>query len=106
MTAPLMDFSGDEPVWLKYAEWVSSRHNKYYEVRVDFSDAGTYVVTKRWGPRPDLGAGQTKQESYASLQGATSEATRIYASKTGKGYVEAPRPARADKVERLTDEED
>jgi predicted DNA-binding WGR domain protein len=89
-TAP--DFREDEPVWVRYAEWVSTAHDKFYEVRVDMDEDGTFWLTKRWGRRPDSGGGQVKNEVYQSMQQAVNTATAALAGKVKKGYVECDRP--------------
>lgn len=91
-----MDFRNQEPVWVRYAEYVNVEHNKYYEVRVDFSDTGMFILTKRWGARPDTGGGQIKVEEYQTLAMATQAALGMLTAKLRKGYCEAPRPRGAD----------
>jgi predicted DNA-binding WGR domain protein len=90
MTAP--DFREDEPDWVRYAEWISAAHDKFYEVRVDMGDDGAFYLTKRWGRRPDAGGGQTKIEVYQQMQQAVSTAAAALAGKVSKGYTECERP--------------
>ena len=61
------DFRDQEPVWVKYAEYIGDGSDKFYEVRIDMDDNGLFYVTKRWGRRPDSGAGQIKVESSQSM---------------------------------------
>jgi predicted DNA-binding WGR domain protein len=90
MTAP--DFREDEPAWVRYAEWISAAHDKFYEVRVDMGDDGTFYLTKRWGRRPDSGGGQVKSEVYQSMEQAVNTASAALAGKVAKGYAEVERP--------------
>jgi predicted DNA-binding WGR domain protein len=91
-----MDFRNQEPVWVRYAEYIGGGSNKYYEVRVDFSDEGMFILTKRWGARPDSGGGQIKVEEYQTLNQATQAALGMLAEKLRKGYREVERPMGAD----------
>jgi len=89
-TAP--DFRTEEPVWVRYAEMTRGTHDKFYEVRIDMDDAGTFWLTKRWGRRPDAGGGQTKPEPYQGLNGAQVAGLDMFREKLKKGYVECDRP--------------
>jgi len=91
------DFRDQEPVWVEYAEYVGGGSNKYYEIRIDFADDGLYVLTKRWGARPDTGKGQIKVETFTSLDRARGVADGQLASKLRKGYRECARPEAAGK---------
>jgi predicted DNA-binding WGR domain protein len=86
------DFRGEEPLWVKYAELISDEHNKYYEVRIDLADDGQFVLTKRWGRRPDRGVGQLKTEPYPTLTHAQNNADAALGGKIRKGYRVADRP--------------
>jgi predicted DNA-binding WGR domain protein len=86
------DFRDEEPVWVKYAEYIGGGSNKFYEVRVDMGDDGTFYLQKRWGARPDSGAGQIKVEPYQSLNAATNNANAILKGKLDKGYRLTDRP--------------
>jgi predicted DNA-binding WGR domain protein len=90
MTAP--DFREDEPVWVRYAEWISAAHDKFYEIRIDMDDAGAFWLTKRWGRRPDDGGGQVKPEQYQTLSAAQNQGLAKFSEKLKKGYVETARP--------------
>jgi predicted DNA-binding WGR domain protein len=89
-TAP--DFREEEPVWVRYAEWISAKHDKFYEIRIDMDETGTFWITKRWGRRPDSGGGQVKTETRQNAGQAQSMAESYFASKVGKGYTEVERP--------------
>jgi len=89
-TAP--DFREDEPVWVRYAEWISAAHDKFYEVTIHMGDDGQFHVQKRWGRRPDAGGGQIMVESHQSLAGAQTAALSMFAGKLKKGYTETDRP--------------
>lgn len=91
------DFRDQEPVWVRYAEYVGDGSDKFYEVRVDLGDDGRFILTKRWGARPDKGKGQIKVESYISLTSATGVANTQLASKLRKGYTMCERPTAASK---------
>lgn len=80
------DFRDQEPIWVRYAEKIDHRSNKYYEVRVDLADDGNFVVTRRWGARPDLGKGQIKTEAYARQQTAQATANNYLSAKISRGY--------------------
>jgi predicted DNA-binding WGR domain protein len=90
MSAP--DFRDTEPVWVKYAELIGGGHDKFYEVTVHLGDDGTFYLQKRWGRRPDAGAGQIQTEPYKNVQSAISNATAMLDSKLRKGYRETERP--------------
>lgn len=95
------DFRDQEPVWVRYAEYIGGGSDKYYEVRVDFTDDGAFLLTKRWGRRPDSGSGQIKAEPYSTLSGATQAASAMLADKIRGGYRECARPmGAANKVRR------
>ena len=86
------DFRKEDPVWVRYLEFIGSGSDKYYEARIDFHDDGLFYLTKRWGRRPDGGAGQTKVEAYQNLPGAQFAATEILNAKKANGYRECERP--------------
>jgi predicted DNA-binding WGR domain protein len=90
MTAP--DFRDEDPVWVRYAELIGGGHDKFYEVRIDMDDDGTFWLTKRWGRRPDAGGGQVKPEQYQSLNAAQSVGLDMLGQKILKGYREVERP--------------
>lgn len=94
MTTPL-DFRDQEPVWVKYLTWVSDKHDKFYEVRIDLGDDGLFYVTKRWGARPDVGGGQTKIESSMNMSYVQRVANEKVAEKVRKGYAYTDRPESA-----------
>jgi predicted DNA-binding WGR domain protein len=80
------------PLWHRYAIYVGGGSDKYYEVSIDLNDGGAYVLTKRWGRRPDNFDGQRKVEMYGSMAAAVTEANVHFSSKIGKGYTESERP--------------
>jgi predicted DNA-binding WGR domain protein len=92
MTTP--DFRDEEPVWVTYAEWIDDdkNHDKFYEIRIDMDDDGTLWLTKRWGRRPDTGAGQIKVERCNTLPQAIAVANTMLGDKTRKGYRVTERP--------------
>jgi predicted DNA-binding WGR domain protein len=90
------DFRDQEPAWVKYAQYVGSGSNKFYEVTIHLGDDGLFWLQKRWGARPDAGGGQIKVEPYTSLQGAISGADDIFYAKVHKGYQIVARPESAD----------
>lgn len=90
------DFRDQEPVWVKYLILSNHEHNKYYEVRIDLADSGLFVLTKRWGARPDVGRGQIKVESSQSMSYLRGLADAQINNKTRKGYWYTTRPASAD----------
>jgi predicted DNA-binding WGR domain protein len=94
----MQDFRDTEPAWVRYAEYVGDGSNKYYEVRVDLADDGRYIVTRRWGARPDTGAGQIKGEAWPTLQGAMYGAREHLSAKISKGYRECERPMAASRL--------
>src|SRR3954464_8612310 len=87
-----MDFRNQEPVWVRYAINVAPGHDKYYEVRVDFSDEGMFILTKRWGARPDAGGGQIKVEEYQTLPGAIGVGSRRRDTEIARGCRACERP--------------
>ena len=89
------DFRNTEPIWVRYAEFIDSKSNKFYECRVDLDDDGSFVITRRWGARPDSGVGQIKAERRHSDLQARGTATTYFTAKLAKGYVECERPAGA-----------
>lgn len=91
-----MDFRNQEPVWVRYAEYIGGGHDKYYEVRIDMADDGLFYVTKRWGRRPDSGGGQIKVESSQSMSYAMGVADGMLAEKLRGGYRMVERPLGAD----------
>jgi len=86
------DFRAEEPVWVRYAECIGGSHDKFYEVRIDMGDDGTFYVTKRWGRRPDAGGGQIKVEPYQNMNAAQAVALNMLNEKRSKGYRETERP--------------
>jgi predicted DNA-binding WGR domain protein len=88
----MKDFRNEDPVWVKYAEYIGGGSDKFYETRVDMDDDGTFYLTKRWGARPDSGGGQIKVEPYQSLTAATNNADAILGAKIRKGYRITERP--------------
>lgn len=90
------DFRDQPPAWSRYAINTSPGHDKYYETRIDMADDGTFVLTKRWGRRPDTGKGQTKVELFQSMSTAMGVADAQLANKLRGGYDLTERPASAD----------
>jgi predicted DNA-binding WGR domain protein len=86
------DFRDDEPLWVRYAELSNAEHDKWYETRIDIADSGEYVLTKRWGRKPDTGRGQIKVEYYRAMGRAINVAETIMTSKIRKGYLGCERP--------------
>lgn len=87
------------PVWVKYAELIGGGHDKYYELRVDVLDSGSFQMTARWGRRPDRGMGQTKvYDVTRSMGSATAHAEALFREKTKKGYRETDRPHAANRL--------
>jgi predicted DNA-binding WGR domain protein len=86
------DFRDQEPVWVKYAEYIGDGSDKFYEVRIDMGDDGKFYLQKRWGARPDSGAGQIKVETYTTMNAATAMANDIFRQKVRKGYFVSERP--------------
>src|SRR3954463_6461265 len=86
------DFRDQEPAWVRYAEFIGEGSNKFYEVRVDMDDDGAFVITRRWGARPDTGAGQIRTETRHNMTQATGTALTYFTAKVAKGYREIPRP--------------
>jgi predicted DNA-binding WGR domain protein len=86
------DFRDQEPMWVRYAEYVGGGSDKYYECRVDLADDGSFVITRRWGARPDTGTGQIKIEVRHDSTQAVGHATTLLHAKLAKGYVECERP--------------
>lgn len=91
----MYDFRDQEPLWVRYAEYVGGGSNKFYEVRIDLADDGHYVVTNRWGRRPDTGSGQIKEGVANTLPMAQRMALDKFALKLAKGYRECDRPLAA-----------
>ena len=103
------DFRDELPAWVRYVELVNSKSDKYYEAAIFMGEDGVFYLQKRWGRRPDAGAGQIKVEPYQSLQGAITNANHIIVEKFKKGYEVAERPwAASIRVERdySSDDED
>lgn len=104
------DFRDTEPLYVHYATFVGGNSNKFYEVRIDLADSGLYVLTKRWGARPDQGKGQIKVETYAMMPSATAQADAAIAAKISRGYRPSPRPDSAngqvDSLRSWQDDED
>jgi predicted DNA-binding WGR domain protein len=90
------DFRNEEPVWAKYAVYQSDGSDKFYETTIHFGDDGVYYLQKRWGRRPDTGAGQIRVEPYHTLSGAQHGADAIFREKLSKGYWITERPAGAN----------
>ena len=86
------DFRNEDPVWVKYLEYVGGGSDKFYEARVDMGEDGTFYLTKRWGARPDAGGGQIKVEPYQTLTRAQTMANDIINIKVAKGYRVTERP--------------
>ena len=101
------DFRDEEPVWVKYAEYVGQGSDKFYETTIHFGDDGVYYLQKRWGRNPDTGVGQIKVEPYASLQNAQAAAHGIFNEKIRKGYriIERPYTASPLGVRLVTDDD-
>jgi predicted DNA-binding WGR domain protein len=105
----MQDFRNEDPVWVKYAEFVGQGSDKFYETTIHFGDDGMYYLQKRWGARPDTGAGQIKVETYQNLNSAQAMANDIFRQKVRKGYAVVERPYSASlKVpkEYISDDED
>ena len=84
------------PLWFLYAVLIdgTNNHDKFYELSISLEDDGTYVLSRRWGRRPDTlhsPAGQTKREPFRTFAGARSEARHLWDQKMRKGYREAER---------------
>jgi predicted DNA-binding WGR domain protein len=86
------DFRDQEPTWFKYAEYIGHGSDKFYETSIHFGDDGVFYLQKRWGRRPDTGAGQIKVEPYQSLNAAINNADATLGSKLMKGYTLSDRP--------------
>lgn len=70
----------------RYFEFVDDSSSKFWEIWMDGKD-----VTTQWGR---IGTnGQTKTKNFADEAKAQKEYDKLLAEKTGKGYVEKPRPA-------------
>lgn len=96
----LIEDSAAPPLWHRYAVLVdpANNHDKYYEVRIDLEDDGSFTFTKRWGRRPDryTAGGNTRRRNHGGAHGmhvAQMEANATFAEKLSEGYVETPRPA-------------
>jgi predicted DNA-binding WGR domain protein len=75
------------PLWFRYCIMRGGGHDKFYEVRVDLDESGQWVLTKRWGRRPDhLTNGQRQVKVYRNMEVAIRDANEVYQSKIGKGY--------------------
>lgn len=94
--SPDYDFRDSEPLWVKYAELISSDHDKFYEVRIDLTDEGQFCLTKRWGRRPDTGRGQIKTEYFQSVARAQGVADAQMNDKQRGGYRLCDRPYAAN----------
>jgi predicted DNA-binding WGR domain protein len=92
------DFRDQEPAWVRYAEYVGGGHDKFYEVRVDLADDGSFIITRRWGARPDTGVGQIKTEARHSMTQAVGTALTYFGAKIHKGYRECERPMAASRL--------
>lgn len=105
---PSRDFREDEPVWEMYAIYVGDGSDKFYEVRIDMDDDGTFWLTKRHGRRPDVGNGRLIFENYQTMHAAQVEANDIFNAKLLKGYRATPRPVGASHVisDRINDDEE
>jgi len=104
-----VDVRDTEPVWVKYAEYIGGGSDKFYELRVDLTDEGTFQMTARWGRRPDTGVGQTKvYDVTRSMGSATAHAEALFREKIKKGYRVAERPHAANRLvpRDVWDEED
>jgi predicted DNA-binding WGR domain protein len=91
----MQDFRDQEPLWVRYAEFIGSGSDKFYEVRIDLDDDGDFITTNRWGPRPDQGKGQIKTTVASSLAMAQNLALDKFRAKLRKGYTETERPLAA-----------
>lgn len=88
-----IDVSARVPLWVGYAEYIGSGSDKFYEARVDQDTVSTWLVTKRYGARPDTGeGGQIRQETFSSRVAAESAAVKVFDSKLDKGYDACPWP--------------
>lgn len=96
MSTAQHDFRDQAPVWVKYLTYVGGGSDKFYECRIDLADNGTYVLTKRWGRRPDRGGGQIKVSEHSSLSYARGLADGQIQTKMRGGYFESVRPESAD----------
>jgi predicted DNA-binding WGR domain protein len=96
MNRPDYDFRNQEPVWVKYLINTHGDHDKYYECRIDMTDEGEFVLTKRWGRRPDSGGGQIKTEYFQSMARAMGAADAQINNKVRGGYSPIDRPDSAD----------
>jgi predicted DNA-binding WGR domain protein len=92
----MQDFRDQDPAWVQYAEFIGDGSDKFYEVRVDMDDDGDFVITRRWGARPDTGAGQIKTETRYNMTQATGTALTYFMAKLHKGYHKADRPLAAN----------
>lgn len=69
----------------RYFEFVDGSSSKFWEIWMDGN-----AVTTQWGR---IGTtGQTKTKTFADEAKAQKEYDKLLAEKTGKGYVEKPRP--------------
>jgi DNA ligase-1 len=69
----------------RYFEFVDESSSKFWEIWMDGND-----VTTQWGR---IGTnGQTKTKTFADEAKAKKEYDKLLAEKSGKGYVEKPRP--------------
>jgi predicted DNA-binding WGR domain protein len=96
MSSTVYDFRDQTPAWTQYAINTSGSHDKYYETRIDLADDGWFVLTKRWGRRPDTGKGQQKTEIYQSMSTAMGVAHGQLEDKIRGGYYLVDRPDTAD----------
>jgi predicted DNA-binding WGR domain protein len=92
----MYDFRDQEPMWFRYAEYVGDGSNKYWEARIDLADDGQFILTTRWGAKPDRGAGQIKTAPFARLPHAQNSALNQFGAKIKKGYAEVDRPHAAN----------
>ncbi|MCH9033552.1 MAG: WGR domain-containing protein [Planctomycetes bacterium] len=69
----------------RYFEFVSDRSSKFWEITV--SGKQHSVRFGRIGT-----AGQERSKSFETEAGAQNDAERLLRQKTGKGYLEKPRP--------------
>lgn len=97
-----LDVWNRAPRWVAYGEYVGGGSNKFYEARVD-AEGGSWVLTKRFGARPDTRGGQTRQESFATSEAAITAGTKVFNEKESKGYVQCAWPHGLEPIPDLND---
>lgn len=92
------DVRDTTPEWCRYLVMVdgTNGHDKYYEVRIDLNDEAEFVLTRRWGRRPDKGRGQIGVEYFTDMDRAIRTAEVQVREKERKGYLAMARPTAAD----------